>query len=231
MLWNKPKNEITKYERYLAKCMNFGVIYGRGYKSIATGPEMDNLQEMSGRSWSEKEIGAYFSKFKEGYGTLFKWMELVKKDSLAKRHVENPLGWRRRFDCILNSERGHIERQAVNTPIQGFAARMTIHALVQISGKFDPEKQRILFTVHDSIMAECRREKKIIRETAELIQDTMENDLPQHAIMSLPALPHSPHQEGDDIVWNLPFVADVVFGKNWGEAYEEIERSPVAIAA
>lgn len=223
MLWNKPKDQITKYERYLAKCMNFGVIYGRGAKSIATGPEMDNLVEMSGRSWGNAEIDEYFAKFKVGYADLFAWMELVKKDSMAKQYVENPTGHRRRFDLILEKERGHIERQTVNTPIQGFAARMTVHALVQLWKKFDPEKQRILFTVHDSIMCECISDPVIIQETSDLIKHTMENELPK-ATVTLPVLDHAPFRLGDNLVYNLPFVADVVVGPSWGECKDEAEH-------
>lgn len=230
MLWKKPKDEITKYERYLAKCMNFGVIYGRGARSIATGPEMDNLVEMSGRSWSNAEIDAYFAMFKQGYGDLFRWMDLVKKDSMRKKYVENPLGHRRRFDLVLKSELGHVERQTVNTPIQGFAAQITIDALCKLDKKFDPEKQRVLFTVHDSIMCECRREKKIVQETADIIKDTMENDLPSGVIMSLPVLPHAPFSTGDPLIYNLPFVADVSFGKSWGECYGKVEHMPLRSA-
>jgi len=218
MLWNKPKDQITKYERYLAKCMNFGVIYGRGARSIATGPEMDNLVEMSGRSWGNKEIDAYFAKFKVGYKDLFDWMQLVKIDSLEKQYVENPTGHRRRFDLVLPRERSRVERQAVNSPIQGFAARMTIHALSELDKVFDPEKQRILFTVHDSILCECLKDKKTVKETKELIKQIMETHLPE-AFMTLPCLEHSPLTEGDRLVYNLPFVADVSVGKNWGECH------------
>lgn len=222
MLWNKPKDEITKYERYLAKCMNFGVIYGRGARSIATGPEMDNLVEMSGRSWSNKEIDAYFSKFKVGYKFLFDWMEEVKKDSLKKQYVESPVGHRRRFDLILDSERGHIERQAVNTPIQGFAAQLTTWAIVRLMEKFDPAVARVVFTVHDSIMVECLISH--VREVAVLIKETMENDLPEFVQMTMPALAHSPFQEGDPLQYNIPLVADVAVGPNWGECKEEAEH-------
>lgn len=218
MLWNKPKDQITKYERYLAKCMNFGVIYGRGARSIATGPEMDNLVEMSGRSWGNNEIDAYFAKFKEGYKDLFDWMELVKRDSVEKQFVENPTGHRRRFDLILPSERSRVERQSVNAPIQGFAARMTIHALAELDRVFDPEKQRILFTVHDSILCECVNKAKIVKETKELIIEVMQTHLPE-AFMTLPCLAHSPLTEGDRLEYNLPFVADVAVGKNWGDCH------------
>jgi len=224
MLWNKPKDEITKYERYLAKCMNFGVLYGRGARSIATGPEMDNLVEMSGRSWGNKEIDAYFAKFKEGYIDLFAWMDLVKRDSMAKQYVENPLGHRRRFDCILESEVGHIQRQTVNTPIQGFAAQMTVNALIQLDAEFDPSKQRVLFTVHDSIMCECISDSDVIQETADLIKRIMETRLPEDVVMSLPTLNHSPFKQGDDLLYNLPFVADVAVGPTWADCKDEAEH-------
>jgi DNA polymerase-1 len=215
MLWNKPKEEVTKYERYLAKCMNFGVIYGRGGRSIATGPEMDNLKEQSGRSWSVKEIEDYFNKFKVGYKVLFDWMELVKKDSLKKQYVENPLGFRRRFDCIFESGRGHIERQAVNTPIQGFAGQIMIHAIVLLQERLDPDRARLLFTVHDSVDLEVRDD--YIEEAAAIVQDTMENELPQGWV-TLPQSPKSPFKEGQRLEYNLPFVADVNVGPNWGDA-------------
>jgi DNA polymerase I-like protein with 3'-5' exonuclease and polymerase domains len=223
MLWEKPKDEITKYERYLAKCMNFGVIYGRGAKSIATGPEMDNLVEMSGRSWGNKEIEAYFAKFKKGYKNLFDWMDLMRQDSLEKQFVEDPLGHRRRFDLILNSERAGIGRQAVNTPIQGFAAYLTVRALIELDKRFDPEIQRILFTVHDSIMCECVSKRSIIKETAKLIKETMENILPEDVVVTFPQLDSSPYRLGDQLGYNLPLVADVVAGPSWGDCHDEAE--------
>lgn len=224
LLWNKPKDQITKYERYLAKCMNFGVIYGRGARSIATGPEMDNLVDMSGRSWTNKEIDNYFAKFKVGYKQLFDWMDLIKADSIKKQYVENPLGHRRRFDLILDSERGHILRQIVNTPIQGFAAQIVVHALFEMSKLFDPEKQRILFTVHDSIFMECRNEKKIIQETAEITKWCMEENLPKDVIASFPVLDHAPFRQGDPLTYNIPFVADIVVGPSWAECKHEVEH-------
>lgn len=222
MLWKKPKDQITKYERYLAKCMNFGVLYGRGPRSLATGPEMDNLVEQSGRPWSEKEIMAYFNKFKQGYGELFAWMDLVKAEQFTLKYVEGPLGNRRRFPLVLsNEDKARVERQIINTPIQGFAAQMTLRALIALDRAFDPEKQRLLFTVHDSIMCECLSDPAVIRETATLIKETMENTLPQDAVVSFPVLDSSPQREGETFDYNLPFVADVKYGPSWGECEED----------
>jgi DNA polymerase I-like protein with 3'-5' exonuclease and polymerase domains len=222
MLWKKPKDQITKYERYLAKCMNFGVLYGRGPRSLATGPEMDNLVEQSGRSWSEKEIMTYFNKFKEGYSELFAWMDLIKAEQFAVKYVEGPLGNRRRFPLVLkNEDRARVERQIVNTPIQGFAAQLTLRALVELDRAFDPEIQRLLFTVHDSIMCECVDDPEIVRDTAELIRTTMENILPEDAIVSFPVLDHAEQAEGEPINFNIPFVADVHCGLSWGDCEDD----------
>lgn len=228
MLWRKPKDEITKYERYLAKCMNFGVLYGRGPKSLATGPEMDNLVEQSGRSWSEKEIMDYFNKFKQGYKELFDWMDLVKSEQFALKYIDGPLGNRRRFPLVLsNEDKARVERQIINTPIQGFAAQLTLRALIELDTRFNPETQRVLFTVHDSIMCECISDPTIISETAQLIKDTMENTLPDDAVVSFPVLEDSEQQEGEPFNYNIPFVADVHYGPSWGECELDPWNVPV----
>lgn len=221
MLWNKPKEEVTKYERYLAKCMNFGVIYGRGGRSIATGPEMDNLREISGKSWSIKEIETYFNKFKVGYKVLFDWMDEVKKDSLAKQHVENPLGFRRRFDCIFSKERSHVERQAVNSPIQGFAGQLMVIAITEMDERLDWNRAQVIFTVHDSVVVMA--EESYALEAAQIIKECMEGCLPT-AYTTLPQLEHSPFYGEAVMEYNLPFVADVSLGKSWGECYDDVEN-------
>lgn len=221
MLWQKPKDEVTKYERYLAKCMNFGVIYGRGGRSIATGPEMDNLREISGKSWSVTEIETYFNKFKVGYKVLFNWMTLVKEDSLAKQHVENPLGFRRRFDCIFDKERSHVERQSVNSPIQGFAGQLMVIAITEMDEQLDWDRCKILFTVHDSVVLEA--ERSYAKQAAEIVRHCMEDMLPE-AFVTLPQLDHSPFTDEEVFDYNLPFVADVNIGLNWGECYDSAEN-------
>jgi DNA polymerase I-like protein with 3'-5' exonuclease and polymerase domains len=205
--------------------MNFGVLYGRGAKSIATGPEMDNLIEMSGRKWTEREIDEYFAKFKVGYKDLFRWMDLMQEECFKQRYVEGPLGNRRRWPCVLKDDAAGVKRQIVNSPIQGFAAQITLRAVVELDRKFDPEKQRILFTVHDSILCECVDEPEVIASTGKLIKETMEACLPEDAICPFPVLENAPFTQGEPLVYNLPFVADVVYGPNWGETKHEIEEN------
>jgi DNA polymerase I-like protein with 3'-5' exonuclease and polymerase domains len=223
LLFNKEKKDITKYERYLAKCMNFGVIYGRGWKSIATGPEMDNLVEQYGKSWGENEIAAYFSKFQDGYADLFAWMEVLKDYAFKRKYVEGPLGNRRRWPLAMAKDSAGIKRQIVNSPIQGFAAQLTLNALIHMDREFDPRKQRLLFTVHDSILIECKNRDSIIQQTGDLVREIMEERLPTWARCPFPTLDHAPFALGDPLIYNIPFVADVVYGESWGECKNEIE--------
>lgn len=228
LLFNKPKSEITKYERYLAKCMNFGVIYGRGAKSIATGPEMDNLFEKYGRIWGNKEIEEYFAKFKVGYADLFHWMEVLKEHAFPLKYVDSPYGSRRRWPLALKKDSGGILRQIVNSPIQGFAAQITVNALIELDKLMDPRIQRILFTVHDSILFECLDREDVIEETGQMIVSTMESKLPQGLMCPFPTLPHAPFDMGDEIEYNIPFVADVSWGMSWGECKHAIEAAEEA---
>jgi DNA polymerase I-like protein with 3'-5' exonuclease and polymerase domains len=223
LLFGKPKKDITKYERYLAKCMNFGVVYGRGWKSIATGPEMDNLVEQYGKSWGENEIAAYFAKFQEGYVDLFAWMEVLKEYCFKLKYVEGPLGNRRRWPLAFKHDSAGIKRQIVNSPIQGFAAQLTLNALIHMDAEFDPKKQRILFTVHDSIVMECKNKDSVIQQTGDLVRNIMEQRLPEWARCPFPTLDHAPFSLGDPLTYNIPFVADVVYGRSWGECKHEID--------
>jgi hypothetical protein len=59
-----------------------------------------------------------------------------------------------------------------------------------------------------------------VSETKALIKHTMENHLPD-VTMTLPTLPHSPFKPGDHLDYNLPFVADVAVGPNWGDCHDE----------
>jgi DNA polymerase I len=202
-LWQKPKDQVTKYERYLAKCLNFGLVYGRGPRSIATGPEMDMLESMRGARWSAKEVEVYYKKFLAGFPRLVKWMEEQKQFVHENKYVDTPFGNRRRFYLIPDGEWHRVERQAVNSPIQGFASLLCMDALTRIHCRLRDEgiDARILFTVHDSITILCNEDQEIVRQVIDIVFYEME----QH----LPPLP--------GVDWDmLPFKAEVEVKRTWG---------------
>lgn len=182
--FNKPKEEVTKYERYMAKCMNFGVVYGRGASSLAYGPEMDYVEdELGGQRWALEEVKEFFDKFFGAFPKLKMWMDKQAKIAYTEHEVTTPFGNKRRFPFIPRNDDGAVGRQGFNSPIQGTAALLTINSLIRIHRRFkelnaeeDKEVAHIVLTVHDSIMFEFLPE--YLNTVKEIVRYEMEDNLP-----------------------------------------------------
>lgn len=143
-------------ERFAAKSINFGLMYGRGSNSLA------------------KQIGVSAEKGKEYLDKYYRLYPGVRRflDKVAKEAVKNgwsttPAGRKRWYikpeknDPEYQRKIGHIERQAKNHPIQGTNADATKYALVfmqeDIKAKgFDACP---VLTVHDEIVCEVRNDQ------------------------------------------------------------------------
>lgn len=194
-MFNKPADQITDGERYMAKRVDFGIMYGRSAKALAEGPEMDYLvDELGGTRWSVEEAEMYVTRFLEGFPKLRQWMQDTANATIEDQYVDTPLGRRRRFPFITRGLVGHTRRQAVNTPIQSVASDLTLTALVRLS-KALPDDCHILFTVHDSIAIEVPEAR--LEEAAKIIRYEMEENLPID-------------RRG------IPFPCDIEVGPNWG---------------
>lgn len=201
-LFHKPKEQVTKYERYMAKCCSFGVMYGRGAWSLAMGPEMDYVEEIGGDRWSVAEVEDFFRKFFDNFPTFREWTEQQSLRALQEQMVETPLGRRRRFPFISRNDNGATGRQGVNTPIQSLASDFTVTAIVRIHRRLKeeyPGKARIVSTVHDSILIEAKEE--VAHEVAQLAHEEMEQNVP--------------------IASEVPFKADVEIGERWGSLKDD----------
>lgn len=199
-MFKKPESEITEYERYLAKYVDFGVIYGRGARSLVEGWEMDYLEEkLGGKRWTLPEAEKFLAEFLSGFPGLTQWMRRQERLGLSQKYVSSPLGRRRRFPLVTDSLRSHIGRQAVNTPIQGFASDICLTSLIRLHSTL-PEGAAILFPVHDAIYYEVRDD--LLDEVIPIIRDGMSKNLPA----------------GVDQV--LPFPVKVKVGKSWGTVKE-----------
>lgn len=158
-IFSKPPEQITKAERFLAKAVSFGIIYGRGGKALATGTEMAYAErELGMKRWTEDQANVFIKKFLRSYPRLNAWIEELHRDVPAQGYVETPYGRRRRFPLHPKSrgELGSIQRQAVNTPVQSVASDLCLEAMVEIQRRLlrDERESRVLFTVHDSICLE-----------------------------------------------------------------------------
>lgn len=170
--------EVSDEERFMAKAVNFGVLYGRSGWAISKGKEMTHAEEELGmRRWSPEEAEDYVSKFLEDHPQLHQWIQdsherIVRTDS---RWVETPFGRRRRF-YVTRTDRGAIgalKRQAVNTPVQSVASDICLDAFCRLREQLDPGQARLISIVHDAILLEVRQD--VVEDVAAEARDLMEH--------------------------------------------------------
>lgn len=202
-MFGKPAEEITEKERYMAKRVDFGIMYGRSAKALAEGPEMDYyVDELGGERWSIEQAELYVTRFLEGFLVLREWMKTTADNALKHQWVDTPLGRRRRFPYVTRAMVGHLRRQAVNTPIQGVASDMCLTALNRLSQRLEEFGGHILFAVHDSIAMEIPADKMAVARPIIQYEMSDPDRLPIDAA-------------------GLPFPCDIEVGPNWGQLAKE----------
>ena len=121
------KSEVTKEQRYKAKSVNFGIIYGQGAFGLA-----DNLG--ISRTEAKAIIDNYKKEF-SGYHHLYgRYHSFAQKNG----YVQTLMGrksWLRDINSSNFTVRGFAERNAINSPIQGTAADMIKMAMIQRTGR------------------------------------------------------------------------------------------------
>lgn len=168
LMFGIPEDKVRKdVERFQAKSINFGLMYGRGAHSL--GAQLG----VSGEE-AEKLLERYFKQ----YSGVKKWLDKVAKEAVSKGFSRTMIGRRRLHETPDPGDPGYdrivsgIERKGKNTPIQGTSADMIKYALV-----FLRQKNRAagidafpIQTVHDEIVVEAaekdaERAKTILEES------------------------------------------------------------------
>lgn len=188
----------TKRERMIAKAIVFGLVYGRSIANIAEtfGITMEKANE-------------YYYTFLARFDNVLDWMNNQKNLATSRGYVELPTGRRRRFPLITRSNIAEVQRQAVNTPVQGTASDLMFMSLIELYDLVTDSGGHLLFPLHDSIMFELPldRWKEITLE----IVNVMET-VPQKLL-------------GDF----LPFAADCDVGWRWGRMFEFKKKNGILI--
>ncbi|KAJ0103159.1 hypothetical protein Patl1_04261 [Pistacia atlantica] len=112
-------------ERRKAKMLNFSIAYGKTPLGLARDWKV-SVEE------ARETVDLWYSDRKE----VLKWQEARKKEARKDGCVYTLLGRARHFPSfksITRSQRNHIERAAINTPVQGSAADVAMCAMLEIS--------------------------------------------------------------------------------------------------
>ncbi len=163
LVFDVPREQVTREMRARAKTINFGVIYGMGDAALAK-------QTGVSRDEAARFIEAYFTR----YAGVRRFMEGTIARARSGEAVRTLLGRRRFLPNLHSANRGlrmEAERIAKNTPIQGTAADLMKLAMVKLGARpFAPGVQMVL-TVHDELVFEVPEE--LAAEAGEHIRETM----------------------------------------------------------
>jgi DNA polymerase-1 len=160
----KPEHEVTKQDRQTSKSANFGLIYGQSapglvrYAATSYGVTLDEEQATDIR----QAFFRTYSRLRQWHGVSHNQAE----EGITE--VRTRTGRRR----LIPSTASDWERftAIVNTPVQGGTADGMKHALVLIHERL-PKSARIVSTVHDEVVVECREESAA--ECREIITTAM----------------------------------------------------------
>jgi DNA polymerase-1 len=144
-IWNGWKEARKK-----AKAINFGFLYGMFEKKfMETAKVKYGWEATFDEAHQARE--AYFSL----YSQLKSWHKKQKKLCKLNGFVRNLSGRLRRLPGITASDkfvRMEAERQAINSPIQGFIGDFKAMVMVEVHEDVDREKFRLVGEHHDAIL-------------------------------------------------------------------------------
>jgi DNA polymerase-1 len=190
-IYNVDEAAVTKEQRYKAKSVNFGIIYGQGAFGLAA-----NL------GISRNEAKEIIDNYKKQFTCIQQYMDNMIHFAQVNGYVQTLVG-RKRWLKDINSAnftiRGFAERNAINSPIQGTAADMIKLAMSKIHKTFKKQgfKSKMVLQVHDELVFDALREEA--EEIKPIIIDCMRTALP---------LPNG-----------VPVEAEIGEGDNWLEAH------------
>lgn len=197
--WKIDITTVTKEQRNQAKFVVFGLMYGRGAKSVAAQVGITEAE-------AQGIIKYFFGK----YPVAKRWLDTTHRFARKNHYVVNYFGRLRRLPMMQfqndKNKSGFVAealRQSVNAPIQSSAADVTGIGMIRIQDRLvkQPLDTRPTLTVHDSIIFECHEDQ--ITEFAKLGYQELTRPI-----------------EGVTV----PLDVEVQVGNNWLEM-EEIDRT------
>ena len=159
----KTPDDVTSMERKRAKAGNFGLLYGMspgGFQSYAATAYDVSL--------TLAEAQAVHSAFFEMWDGMRQWHERAKRRAYERGYVTSPIGrtqWLSDLYSKSSFKSSHAERNALNSPVQGFGSDLMQMAAASIMGTLPGyplprvEGAHVVATVHDEICIEVPEDR------------------------------------------------------------------------
>ena len=147
-MYNVPMEAVTKEQRSDAKRINFGLMYGRGARSLSAQLGTD---EERGRQL----IDEYFA----NYPKVQRFLQRTANRAVRDRTLRTLAGRMRKFSNVpVADDRGAMRREAMNYPIQGASADIAKRALGYVRDELEGLDARLINCIHDEFVVECAQE-------------------------------------------------------------------------
>ncbi|HEX2741181.1 MAG TPA: DNA polymerase, partial [Rubrobacter sp.] len=144
-MYNVSMEEVTRDQRTAAKRINFGLMYGRGARSLSAQLGTD---EERGRQL----IDEYFA----NYPKVQRFLQRTANRAMRDRTLRTLAGRVRKFgNNPVADDRGAMRREAMNYPIQGAASDIAKLALIYVREDLAELDARLINTIHDEFVVEC----------------------------------------------------------------------------
>ncbi|EKX35753.1 hypothetical protein GUITHDRAFT_79451 [Guillardia theta CCMP2712] len=136
---------------------------------------------------AQETIKAWYNARKE----VQDWQEGVKKKARRVGYTETLLGRRRNLADMRSNNtvlRGHAERAAINTPIQGGAADVVVMAMLNIwrNEEIRARGWKMVLQIHDEVILEGPEDHA--EEVFRIVKKCMENPFPRPLLVDLPVI-------------------------------------------
>jgi DNA polymerase-1 len=199
----KAEHEVTSEERKMAKSVNFGYLYGMGWRKYIV-YAAENYELDVSEAQAKKARRQFFQDYKQLQAWHARQRGKAEKDGM----VMSAIGRKRRLHDAYSTNQAVKEeamRQAINSPVQSLASDMMLMAMIQLEEILPEEEAHLISTVHDSILFEVREDK--VDKWAPVIKDIMEN---------------LPLEKEFDCLLTVPIVVDLKVGQYWSEGAKAI---------
>ena len=185
-MYGVAKDEVTKDQRSAAKRINFGLMYGRGAKSLSAqlGTDEDRAREL---------IDEYFA----NYPKVQRYLQNTANEAMKTRTLRTLSGRVRKFgdtSGLGSAERGALRREAMNYPIQGAASDIAKLALGYIRQELEDLDARLINCIHDEFVVECPED--LAPEVSERTKEAM-------------------IRAGEEVLEKVPVEVEVAASREW----------------
>jgi DNA polymerase-1 len=185
-MFGVEQDEVTKEQRSAAKRINFGLMYGRGAKSLSA-------QLGTNDEHARTLIDEYFA----NYPKVQRYLQRTANQAMRDRTLRTLAGRVREFgdtSRLGSVERGALRREAMNYPIQGSSADIAKLALAYVREELEGLDARLINCIHDEFVVECA--EGIAPEVAERTKAAM-------------------NRAGEKILEKVPVEVEVARSREW----------------